>query len=83
MPELLKKSAESEMILDRIQEYLFEQPYLKATKLKPLVTHELYLSLRGLKKLLQRHHLNFINLCLDEHKKQFGKWLKEELSDEA
>lgn len=81
MPELMDGSDASVDILDKIQEYLFEQPYLNARQLKSLVNEDLLIMLYGLKRLLQKHHLNFINLFLENHQQRMGSWIKEEYDD--
>lgn len=83
MPELMDGSNASVYILDKIQEYLFEQPFLKTARLESLINEELLIMLYGLKRLLQKHHLNFIDLFLDNHQHQFVRWLREELDEMA
>jgi len=79
MPVLLDESDRSDTALDRIQYYLFEQNYLHHPQLLIDVNDELHAALYGLKTLLKRHHLNIIELSLEEHERQFRQFLRREL----
>jgi len=78
MPSLLDGSDRSRALLEQIEAYLFRQTGLKAPALEKALKEELFLGLYGLKMLMQEQNLNVISWSLEEHQRQFGKWLRKQ-----
>lgn len=81
-PELLDDPERSNPLLDKIYHYLFGQHRLRDPALRDLLSDELYTTLYGLKILLKGHNVNVVELCLEEHKRQFGRWIDAELDED-
>ena len=82
MPELLSQAEHSTtIVLDQIYRYLFVQKTLRAPKLQQQLTPELYTALYGLKSMIKDHGVPRTLMMLEEHKRRFGEFLKEEMED--
>ena len=80
MPELLDNSKKSKHVLDRIEHYLFKQPYLKADALIGVVIPEFQIALYGLKAILKEHNLNIATWTLETNQEIFARFIDLELN---
>lgn len=79
--ELPGQAGISKKLLSRIYDYLFVQKKLKAPELEKELPSDLYITLYGLKSMLQKHSPRVVALNLAEHKARFQAFLDAELED--
>lgn len=77
--EIPKQEKEKEALLFEIYHYLFEQKNTTSHRLSKCLSEEFFLTLYGLKLLLEKESLTVVSKRLEAHKNKFRIFLEKEL----
>lgn len=80
-PNLFDGSQKSKAILREVNHFFEDKSQLESERLQSLLIEECYMTLSGLKALLQSHSFNAIMFALERHKKQYRQFLEQKLKD--